>query len=318
MILRPHFLLIAGLAVAVLAGCSAAPGGSDAAPSAAPPSPLASYNNALNGVQDSKDYFAQADRIQNAITACMRDQGFDYAPVDTSKLVSIGEAAPHADTAHWAATYGYGINHAPDSSASDSVDPSYVNPNDAIVATLSGAELDAYNVALSGSGTAGGSPNSDTVVAGDSGDGGCQGKAEKKNPTPDPTHESQFSGLIEQSQRIPQLIAQDPGVVALDADWASCMADSGFPAFTSPASAQQSIEDSYNDYYSSLTGSADPSTVASMSQTEIETASADFACRQKVDYTRIHDQVRNTLEQRFVDDNKKDLEALVASYGGGN
>jgi hypothetical protein len=311
----------AGLILIALAGCNApGSGGSSGQPGssasqAEKPGPLAPYANSLAGIQTPKQYFAQAERIQNSIAACMHGEGFTYLPVDTAKLVSYGQATSHPDTAQWAATWGYGINKAPAAATSGAVDRDYVNPNDAVVSRLSASEQAAYNAALNGSGGSQGTANSDTVSGTRSDSSGCQGAAEKANPEKDPSSDKQFADLVAQSNRIPGKVASSAKVVALDADWASCMADAGDAKYASPAKAQQAIEERYNAYYLKVKGTPDPSVVESMSKTEIETASADFVCRQKVDYANRHSAVEDAAEQQFVDDNKKGLDALLASYG---
>jgi hypothetical protein len=309
------------LVLITLAGCSASGlGGSSGQPGsstsqAVKPGPLAPYANALAGIETPKQYFAQAERIQDSIAVCMHRDGFTYLPVDTAKLVSYGQATSHPDTAQWAATWGYGINKAPASASSGGVDPNYVNPNDAVVSRLSASEQSAYNIALNGQNGTQGTPNSDAVSGDPADDGGCQGAAEKANPAKDPSRNKQFADLVAQSNRIPAQVAASAKIVALDAEWASCMADAGHPKYASPAKAEQGVEDEYNRYYLTVKGSPDSAVVAQMSKKEVETASADFACRQKVDYANRHSAVEDSVEQQFVDDNKKELDALLASNG---
>jgi hypothetical protein len=309
------------LVLGALVGCSASgsegPAGQSglSAAQTVKPGPLAPYANALAGVETPKQYFAQAKRIQDSVAACMHRDGFTYVPVDTAKLVSYGQAKSHPDTARWAATWGYGINQAPTAASSGTVDPDYVNPNDAIVSRLSASERAAYNTALNGSNGKSGIANSDAVSGNPSDDRGCQGAAEKANPAKDPSTNKQFADLVTQSNRIPAKVAASPKIVALDAEWASCMADVGHPKYASPAKAEQGVEAEYNAYYLTVKGSPDPAVVARMSKHEIEIASADFACRQKLDYANHHSAVEDSVEQQFVDDNKKELDTLLASNG---
>lgn len=97
-------------------------------------------------------YAAQEKRLQELITTCMTDQGFDYIPFVYPIETATAPQETDWGSRDWTAKYGYGISTM-DSAVSTS-SSAVVDPNQAIVEAMSPGEQQAYSEALYGGGMA--------------------------------------------------------------------------------------------------------------------------------------------------------------------
>lgn len=137
-------LLAVAIAVASLTGCSEAP----AAPTAAPAD---AYVDLVLDV--SRETAEQTEmRREELLATCMAEAGFEYVP-SLANLSFVDEAAmdPPRGSREFARLYGYGLASLPPGTRS----PSVTNPNDAIVAAMSQAEVEEYFRAMDGAWSAG-------------------------------------------------------------------------------------------------------------------------------------------------------------------
>lgn len=106
-------------------------------------------------------------RVEELTAACMREQGFEYTPVDHSVFMEFEEEmaaeSPEQDwgSDEWVARYGFGITtmrYSQDQVGPDLVghdwpeydEPEFVDPNQEYVESLGEAEREAYEEALYG------------------------------------------------------------------------------------------------------------------------------------------------------------------------
>ncbi|MEO7376987.1 MAG: hypothetical protein ABI074_10010 [Nakamurella sp.] len=113
-------------------------------------SPLEEFlSPSSSGGSDTPEaYAAQEKRVQELITTCMTDQGFDYIPFVYPIETATSPQSTDWGSRDWAAKYGYGISTM-DSGVSTSSSAA-VDPNQAIVEAMSPGEQQAYSEALYG------------------------------------------------------------------------------------------------------------------------------------------------------------------------
>ena len=162
-------LLSSIVAAMVIVGVSCGSGDGGDSSEAAARSPIAEFlgEEAAFGFGIDDDEAAQAafevqERArEEAVAACMKEQGFDYIPVDPPDISFFEtEDGLEYGSEEWTAKYGFGITtqwFSQDEVGPDLVghegfvdDETYEDPNQEIVEALSQAEQDAYNEALYG------------------------------------------------------------------------------------------------------------------------------------------------------------------------
>lgn len=345
--LRPITILattaVVGLA---LTGCSVVTGlfGGGEDKLSESDSPLAEYLSVLyDGDVSPEDLQSEADaqqvQMEEAIAACMQAEGFEYIPdVGTGSGVSfsVGEDWNPDDKA-WVEKYGYGIFSWPgmDDEPSEEDFEEYVNPNQEYIDSLSESERTAYEEALSGE-----QPSveqmEDPEFDWSNLDGGCQTDAMNEVYNNDAVNElyEQYEPLLNSMSELYSDALEIDAVVELDAKWASCMADAGYPDYTTQPEAQEKISEKQSEIYENAYGdepdwenateeeinayydSSDPMKSdewAEAADEEIKTALADLECRDKTDYSDKALEARFELEKQFIEDNKTELEAFRAA-----
>ncbi|QYM76713.1 hypothetical protein [Leucobacter luti] len=332
------FLIPAALAVAALAltGCS-----SDGKTKAEPEEgPLSKYMSALwsDGEMTQEQLDKDNLKIEDLVAECMTQEGFEYKP-NTSNggvVYAAGDdenAGPDWGTEEFAKEYGYGIIDSPGMSAMDSApEEEYVDPNQDYINSLSESEQTAFYEVLYGPG-----PSEEEMAAMEEGDGsftsdwttqGCYGKAqhEIQKDTPGgmaPYEDPEFTELFDSMNEVWNAAYDEenpsPEIAQLNRDWADCMAEAGFPDLTSPTAAQSALAD---EYYGSMSGGeteeyTEPSKKEqdAFQKREIDMAVADWKCRDGLQYDEKQHDVSVIAEQKFVDENKAALDALIAKHG---
>ncbi len=273
---------------------------------------------------DEGEITAQNAAVQESVAACMKESGFDYTPDDGGGTVITSDSlGMEWGSEEFVREYGYGISTDP-YSAMQGIDEGYVDPNADYVASLSESEQAAYNEALWGPPL----PSSESgAVEYDTDDWdwesmGCMGAAQHNIVTTTAFWDDpEYSALIEEMDGLADKARTTTAVQERESEWAGCMADAGFPEFTH----QDEPESSLNERFATLTTPADPSSaeaaepdpaaLAALQTDEIDIAVTDFACDRDSGYTVVLTGEQNRLEQEFIDQNKEQLDALVAQYG---
>lgn len=321
---RPRVLRLvstAGVAACLLTvgGCGG-PSHADAktAHDSKPKSPLEALFSGVTGNLDEVKVAEQQKKVEDIVASCMADQGFEYTPVDYSKLMSTQHDPVDTTTRAYAEKNGYGFSVMPDDAELSGLSSDFVDPNQGYVAAMSATEQQAYTEALYG--------KLDDLASGGSTDGpdlsqmGCYGKAQQEvNGAQQHAFESDelqtFSDDVDQLQKD---IEADPSLTDLNAKWAACLSDAGAGDFASPKAAKDDFMQRASDTYDSA-ASADPTSTAvptidpKLQDEERKTAVADFDCRKKTGYDAAHQKVQFAAEQQFIDTHGPEIEAFKAA-----
>lgn len=325
-------LSFVGLAIAsvlALSGCSGADGGAGGKLSYED-SPLGKYTSALWGEMDQAKFDEQQAEVEKIVAACMKDEGFEYTPNTQSGgvVMSTDSDMEDRETEEWVASNGYGMVQSQEEiEAQQAEAPEYVDPNQDYLATLSESETNAFYETLHGPG-----PTEEEMAAMEEGEGyeynwetgGCYGAAqhEVQGASGQAYDDPKYKALFEKMNTIYTSTQEDPKIKELDRSWASCMADAGFADFKTKQDGFMLISDAQNAIYESM--EYDPETgeqlgdntaaFAELKQQEIDVALADFRCSEKLNYMQESLKVQFAAETRFVEDNKAELDAMLAEY----
>lgn len=251
---------------------------------------------------DQTGIIERQSRIEAAIGACMKAQGFDYVSVDPlAQRAAITGSARLGDT-DFLKQFGYGIStlYGRGSPQSD--------PNEAARSRLSALDRAAYDRALQGE-----NPGATFARAVDDGDftrlGGCTKQAT----------EASFGGtqiltmLQTKLDELDQRIVQDPRMVRAVEQWAQCMTSAGFP-YAQP----DDIDVDIGRRFQAIVGptvepgaTAPPSPGAvydqgallALQQQEVAIATTDLACETKF-ITPVENIVRGQYEATFRETNR--------------
>lgn len=330
--------VVLGTALAVgLTGCS---GDDKPDPSETPKGALDEMFEAAYESWDDEGSNAKQMQVEEAIAQCMADQGFEYVPVDYAAMGGVSSAARDEDsdelawgTLEFAKKWGYGITTNPYEDSTETAAPidegsSYEDPNQPIVEAMSETEQAAYYAALYGESQEVVDPEAEPVEPSWE-EMGCSGAAQHEiygdaafGSDADP-----FAELMEEMNRMWESIGTDDRVLANEAEWATCMADAGYPNLAKVADAEQGfyakVDPIWNDAYSDLGPDATQEDydaveasiqdeLAALSEEEIDTAVADYTCREEVGYDDVYSEVNLDLQQQFYDAHKTELEEWIA------
>lgn len=284
---------------------------------------------------DENSFQEREAKVQEEVRKCMAAEGFDYIPMDPSRMNVRMVGPGMEDDAEFRRTKGYGITtmfgeraeEAPDDDGND-------DPNRAIREALSDEDKEAYDKALFGrTATADGEGGSFSVrvspgggvVAGDGegesldlSDAGCFGKAQEAVGS-----EDRLRRIGPKLQELQERIASDPRMVKADAEWAECMSDAGYD-FESPEKIPEYLFGKMNELQKELggggggvTASAGPDgpmpfdmeaianspELAALQREELALAKADDGCAESTGRADIAKKVRAEAEKRFLEEN---------------
>lgn len=325
------------LAALALSGCSGT-GKSDAKPDQE--GPLDKYLSALwDGEQYTQERMDKEQReIEELVAECMTKEGFEYKPSSNSGgIVMMGgedgeDSGPEWGSAEFAKEYGYGIVNWPGMSEStEEPGEEYVDPNQDYIESLSESEQQAYSETLYGP------PMTDEQMAEleesdgagfmpDWKDQGCYGAAQHEVQGEDGGmavfSDPEFSELMESMNSLGNAIWNDdelsPEMQKLNDEWRECMADAGQDDYSSPMNAQNTLnEEFYSSSGDSMEEYKEPSQKEKdeFAKREIAVATADAECKAKVDYTETQTRFYFDAQQKFLDEHKSELDAMLSKYG---
>jgi hypothetical protein len=271
------------------------------------------------------DQRAKELEVQQVVVECMKAEGWEYQPVDSSSMgggFSEEYEEQISDPEAYGEKYGYGVVRGyelqPDFSGGDFEDPNadYVN-------SLSMAEQQEYDAALYGErsfgeGDAIDSEEATEFVMPSLEEQGCFGRAQLEvygdSPFNDPDMQERLNELFEDGE-------SDPAVTEAYESWASCMTERD-PSYeyTNPREVINGFYDRLNtlqgfepmeeqgDGGSGVVIAAggspdeqpeiDEADLEELRQDELTAWADDWACQQEVDLA----QVRRDVEQRLADD----------------
>lgn len=329
------FAILAVGAVA-LAGCAKDSGQSGATADPVEEGPLDKYWSAIYGGEEwtEEQYQDQDRKREELIARCMADEGFEYIPADSTSYSFSAEDTdgPQWGTLEFAEQYGYGMISWPGmEDMSEEPTDEYVDPNQDYVESLSPSEQEAYWSTLYGAPMT----EEDMELQEEDEEGasyyeydwttnGCWGWADHElngetsnaNFWEDPEFEDMMTAL---ESMYTTLYEGNADLAALDAEWAACMAESGFDGMTTKMAAQDTLYEEYNALYSS--GGDDDEWVEPAKEKvdqfqaqEIKQAVADWKCSDKMDYDKRYRDIEIRAQEEFVAKYKDQLEAMVAKY----
>lgn len=334
-----RLLLPAALAATalLLTACS---GGSGSGDSKEPElGPLSKYTEALfDGEEYTQEKFdKQQLEVEELVAACMTKEGFEYTPNPANggmAMATEGEAdGPEWGSEEFAKQYGYGIIDWPGREAMEAQtdDEEYVDLNADYVMSLSESEQNAYYEALHGP-----QPTEEEMLEMEENESyeynwetaGCYGAAQHEvqedfsgyqAASEDPQYADLFTAMNEVWNVIYDEENPHEDVSKLNREWSDCMAEANLSEFSTPNAATQILYDEYealqnpggNDEY------VEPSKAdqKKFQEREIEVAVADAACKKKLSYDDQVTKLQFDIEQKFVDEHKAELDAMIAQYG---
>ena len=328
--------LVALIAAATLTLAGCAPGGGGGGGKLTyEDSPLAKY---LSGIfsdglspdatqQERQDFYNEQQRkTEELVAQCMTDQGFEYVPNSRNGAITVsgddGDQMWRPDDRDWVEKYGYGAVNSPwqeqeGNSGAQATEPP-PDPNQQYIDSLSEAEQQAYFEALYGKQQA---TEGEQAVEYDWRTQGCYGAAQHEVNGENPWEQAENKPIIDALQKFWESLQQDPAQIELDADWAACMTEAGYPGFKAQNDAQQSIYDLTNKYWENAPqdgewpadfGTPKDPEFAKIAEEEIPLALADLGCREKTDYRQQQLRIQFAAEEQFIADHSEELEALKA------
>ena len=291
-------------------------------------SPLTEYWGDVNEELAKVDRIALANEAEVFMATCMAQAGFEYTPIDYSDpKYGLADRLDDPldqpnDRAH-VVQNGYGWNPFDELTTGEvTEDPWADDPNSLYESTLSAAGQMDYRKALFGdessmdlSDEEVGNSDSSKEAA------GCHGAANRAIESKiGKSHDELFEDLRVAMEALYYLPPGSPAYAAVDAEWASCMADSGFPDFKNFAEASEAAMALYDPLRTSAlragpdgVGAAPPrEEVSAALQEEITIAVADFDCKEKVDYSDATLKILFALQEQFIKDNQAELDTYRA------
>lgn len=282
-----RFAAVAGgiAAVAALAGCGGGGAKSTTAAPAAQAADAAEFG--LPGAEIERRQI----KVEGLIRTCMKNQGFDYVPVDPATLraaMDSNSKPSGLSEQEFRKQFGYGISTLYDAQLLQSQN-SQSEPNRKIRDALAPADQAAYDQALYG-----GNRSATFASALDSEDltglGGCTKRAVD---TVFPASEIKLLRQSPSSQdAVGELALQDPRVIEATRSWSGCLRSAGY-SYAKP----DEIKTDLQARLGAIVGAApqtlpvgtDPATaktydqaaMAALQKQEIALATADFACAAK-------------------------------------
>lgn len=315
------FSMLALAGVVALSACSG-PGGGDEL--SYEDSPLSKYFEAINGEWDEDSFNREQQETEELVAACMAEEGFEYIPVDQSRGVMFSDDDwEERQTEEWVAANGWGIVQTQAEMEEQQAryeDEEWIDPNQDYVDALSPSEQEAYWATLHGE------PMTEEMMDEDGSyeysweTAGCYGAAQHEVQGDNFWDDEEFKPLMDKMNGMWEELAKRPESIELDAAWASCMADAGHGGIAKRQDASTAIMDEVNAIWEDHDGEGEPdySGLDALKEKEIELALADFRCAKEVDYEAKQLKVQFAMEEQFIQDNKSELDALLAAYAQGS
>ena len=289
------------------------------------------YGGDMSQEEQQKQYEERQREQEELMAECMAKEGFEYTPnTDNGGMVFSGDDVVwEPEKKDWVEKYGYGIVNSPYSEEmGEQTGEEYVDPNQEYVESLSESEQTAFYETAYGAGPTEEEMSEDGSYEYSWESAGCQGWAQHELEGDDPWQSDEFADLRDKMNELYTSTQDSPELKELNAAWASCMDDAGEPGFSAQLEAQQSISDEQSALYDAAYGDGstpvdtespdfvDPNAspeMAALGEREIELALADLECRTKTSYADESLKIQFALEEKFIADNKADLEAFKAA-----
>lgn len=328
---RTTISAMTGLAlIAGLTGCTGRPAthedtGDGSAASETELSPLdeylgAAYDSGLSAEEQAKKQAELQAQLSEVVAQCMKDEGFEYYVVEWEIPTTDTDTDWRPDDRDWVERYGYGVIDSPDVEG-DVVEETEPDPNFAYRDSLPETARIAYDLAYSGPDNPV-DENGEPIVDYNWEQEGCNGRA---------NHEVYGAGEVDPYAdllaRVDEVVRHGgeitPEQAELDAEWSACMSEAGESGFHVPFDARASISDAMPDGKSDSgeahteeeTAEAESAWMNSperkaLVEREIELALIDLDCREETEYAKKSQEIQHSVERKFIEDNKAELDAF--------
>jgi len=254
------------------------------------------------------------ERIQEElIAACMSEHGFVYYPMIRNITVVFPDGIA-SEQRQWIEEFGFGQSTSPeDSNIYEGGALRFEltqDPNQELRDSMSAAELAAWENALWGNIT----DNQATSTS-------CFATANRVMSG----SLDEFTALRNEIGIFRDSVLQGnfPEIIALNSEWATCMASNGFPQLRSPFHARETITREWEDLHGMTTEITDegvvwthagtriatPEELRLFSAREISIALATYDCQIETDYEARLSQIDFELQRQFVEQHAAELEA---------
>jgi len=295
--------------------------------------------------QLERDHRAQ----QEYIAACMAEQGFTYYPAVATMPTVLWNPGPTPGSREFAQQFGLGISADPwdlPGAQGQGSGQSPAEANAEILAVMSEAELAAWWEAFSGAwvvwvmdGRIGDEPDNEDL--------GCSGRAQRM--TLPPQDVAEFGAIEAEVARFGDSLAIHPAIIALNTEWAVCLANVGYPGFANPDQLRAGLltewrvindllmaddaarlallqdwnwdaapagppgwtTDADSQGYWLDTDLDTAAAIATFRDREFALALADVDCRESVDFDARRRDIVFGLQQEFVAANRNELDAWI-------
>lgn len=262
---------------------------------------------------------AQQREMEEAIAACMAEEGFEYVPRDTAGMFSQVEDHPRQQLSEeeFREQYGYGISTIDPSEMMVAPDPDD-DPNLQIQQEMDEAEREAYQMALHGEPREF-DPDADPedMVFEPQ---GCQGEAMEEVQG---GQMAVFQELQSEFMELQQRIESDPRMVEALQDWQACMREAGYD-YSERFEPQNELFERMNELQQAAFEDVDPTEVdpddppepdidpdalEELQEDELAVAAAEGACTDE-HLADIELEVRAEHEGRFIEEHREVLEEV--------
>ena len=282
-------------------------------------------------------------KVQEEVRTCMAAEGFEYIPMDPSRMNVRMIGPGMEDDAEFRRTKGYGITTMFGEGAATAAiteGGGSDDPNQEIREALSDEDKEAYDKALFGrTATPEGESGTFSVQVGPGGvvtsdedgefgpsEAGCFGKAQEAVGADN----DRLQRIGPKLQELQERIASDPRMVKANADWAECMAGAGFD-FESPEKIPEYLFGKMSELQEELGGDgpsgpggvgavggviiggpaggidieaiANSPELAALQREELSIAKADSGCAESTGRRDTAKKVRAEAEKRFLEEN---------------
>ena len=321
-------LTLAVAATLALSGCAAsspAPQADESDAAAEQPeakTPLSPYWDAMYGVYDDRSEIEKREKVEKQIAECMAAEGFDYTPIDQSPETSTSAYEEGWGTESWVVAHGYGAFPTEEETRQIDEQVAAEDPNQQYIAALSQKEQAAYYEAFDGPALTRGSVEAmkgGEAPVFDPDKAGCRGAAEHAVNGDDPTQSERYAPLVAAMNALSQDQLTDPAMAPIDAEWSACMAGEGYDGLATKQAAADAVFAQASEYWDSgATDEPSEATRAEWRAYELDVALTDFHCAETVDYEAKALEVQVARENRFIDDNRSELDAMLAEIAQGD
>jgi hypothetical protein len=293
---RSGWLVAAGVAVALVAGCGGSSGN-------ASKSPATNSNEAVEAAVglDPIDMQRRQLQVEGLIADCMKAKGFDYVPLDPTAAALPGASPGQVvivqglSEDEFRNLYGYGRTTLYDAKAG-ATKGLIENPNAKIRDALSPADQAAYDKALTGGSSAG-----TFAFAVDEGDfstlGGCNKEAAEKVFGSGQALEEVQTALDEIDTRV----AADKRFLEAVRNWSTCMNDAGHQ-YDDPDQLEESLVRKLNVIVgppSARKATYDTAALVALQGLELQVAKVDHDCQTKY-LTDVDRQVESDVQKAYL------------------